>query len=151
MARSDKKAEQYVWKLDGKIQTSLVDSLIRPTDNGSYTVMGKNVYKVKALSGTLTCQSAESEKLDFNPYDAQGLSVFPNPSNGRLYLESLNEFKDATINIFTIDGKLVYEGIMDTIKLPKVLDLSVLTEGTYILRVQTSIGSKISKIIRIER
>ena len=151
VARSDKKAEQYVWKLDGKIQTSLVDSLIRPTDNGSYTVMGKNVYKVKALSGTLTCQSAESEKLDFNPYDAQGLSVFPNPSNGRLYLESLNEFKDATINIFTIDGKLVYEGIMDTIKLPKVLDLSVLTEGTYILRVQTSIGSKISKIIRIER
>ncbi len=151
VARSDKKAEQYVWKLDGKIQTLLVDSLIRPTDNGSYTVMGKNVFKVKSLSGTLTCQSAESDKFEFNPYDAKGLSVYPNPSNGRFYLESQNEFKDATINIFTIDGKLVYEGSIDTIKLPKELNLSSLTEGTYILRVQTSIGSKISKLIRIER
>ena len=151
VARSDKKAEQYVWKLDGKVQSSLVDSLIRPNDNGSYTVIGKNVYKVKTLSGILTCQSAESEKFDFNPYNAKGLSIYPNPSNGRFYLESQNEFKDAIINIFTIDGKLVYEGIIETIKLPKVLDLSSLTEGTYILRVQTSIGSKVSKLIRIER
>ena len=151
VARSDKQAEQYIWKLDGKILPSSVDSLIRPIDNGSYTVIGKNAYKVKTLIGTLTCQSAESEKFDFNPYDAKGLSVYPNPSNGRFYLESQNEFKDAVINIFTIDGKLVYEGIMDSIKLPKLLDLSLFTEGTYILRVQTSVGSKISKLIRLER
>lgn len=151
VARSDKKAEQYVWKLDGKIQSVLVDSLIRPSDNGSYTVIGKNVYKVKTLSGTLTCQSAESEKFNFNPYDAKGLSVYPNPSNGRFYLESQNEYKDAIISIYTIDGRLIFEKT-DTIKLPKLLDLSLLTEGTYVIKVQPNGSDKnISKLIRIER
>ena len=155
VARSDKKAEQYVWKLDGMIQPSLVDSLIRPYDSkdkplnilGNYSVIGKNTYKVKSLSGILSCQSLESEKFNFNPYEANGLSVYPNPSNGRIYLESLNEYKDAIINVFTLDGRLIYES-KDTIKIPKALDLSSLNEGTYILHI---VGSKVSKLIRIER
>lgn len=154
VARSDKKADEYVWKLDGKIQPTFVDSLIRPDESktltvfkGSYTVIGKNVYKVKSSLTPLNCQSAESEKFEFNPYDDNGLSVFPNPSNGRFYLESQNEFKDVSISVFTIDGKLVYEKT-DTIKYPKLLDLSFLTEGTYIIKVGEI---TISKLIRIER
>ena len=158
VARSNKKAEEYIWKLDGIVQPMFIDSLIRPYENskvsivtGNYTVIGKNVYKVKTLSGTLTCQSAESEKFDFSPYDAKGLSIYPNPSNGRFYLESLNEFKDATISIYTIDGRFMFEKT-DTIKFPKLLDLSFLTEGTYILKVQPNGSDKnISKLIRIER
>ena len=153
VARSNKKADEYVWKLDGSV-INAKDSIIRAVEykaNGIYSVIGKNTYKVKALVGALTCQSSESEKFDFNPDDTNGLSVYPNPSNGRLYLESLNEFKDGIINVFTIDGKLIYEGVVGTIKLPKALDLSSLTEGTYVLRVQTSAGNKVSKLIRIER
>ena len=153
VARSDKKAEEYVWKVDGSL-VNAKDSLIRAADykiNGAFTVIGKTTYKVKSLSGILSCQSLESEKFNFNPYEANGLSVYPNPSNGRIYLESLNEYKDAIVNVFTLDGKLVYETTIDTIKIPKALDLSSLNEATYILRVQTGVGSKISKLIRIER
>lgn len=159
VARSDKKAQEYVWKLDGVIQSTFIDSVISPYENkgkfsniiGNYTVIGNNTYKVKTLSGTLACQSAESDKYTFNPYDANGLSVFPNPSNGRLYLESLNEYKDAVISVYTMDGRLIFEKI-DTIKVPKLLDLSFLTEGTYIIKVLPNGSSKnISKVIRIER
>ena len=159
VARSEKKAQMYIWKLDGVVKSNFVDSLISPYDNkdnssniiGNYTVIGRNIYKVNTLSGTLICQSLESDKYAFNPYDANGLSVYPNPSNGLLYLESLNEYKDAVISIYTIDGRMLFEKI-DTIKMPKLLDLSSFTEGIYILKVLPNGTNKnISKLISIER
>jgi Secretion system C-terminal sorting domain/Carbohydrate esterase, sialic acid-specific acetylesterase len=150
VARSDKKAEEYTWKKDGTL-LPIKDSLIRAIEKGIYTVIGKNSYRVRSSNIPLVCQSAESEKLDFNPYDDNGLSIFPNPSTGLFYLESLNDYKDATISVYTIDGRLIFEKI-DSIKLPKLLDLSTITEGTYILKVLPNGSTKnISKLIRIER
>jgi Secretion system C-terminal sorting domain/Carbohydrate esterase, sialic acid-specific acetylesterase len=149
VARSDKKAEEYTWKLDGKILTQK-DSLIRAIDKGSYTVIGKNSYKVRSTATPLVCQSAESDKLEFTPYDDNGLSVFPNPSNGIFNLESRYDLDKVNITIYTIDGRLIYESKMDIINSPKSLNLSTITEGTYVLRVENS-TYRISKLIRIER
>ncbi|MDZ7896497.1 MAG: T9SS type A sorting domain-containing protein [Arcicella sp.] len=149
VARSDKKAEEYTWKLDGKILTQK-DSLIRTIDKGSYTVIGKNSYRVRSSNIPLVCQSAESVKLEFAPYDDNGISVFPNPSNGIFNLESRYDLDKVNIMIYTIDGKLVYEKKLDVINLPKSLNLSSFTEGTYVLRIENS-TYKISKLLRIER
>jgi hypothetical protein len=150
VARSDKKAEEYTWKKDGTI-LPLKDSLIRAIEKGGYTVIGRNSYRVRSSNIPLICQSAESEKFNFTPYDDNGLSVFPNPSNGIFNLESLNEYKDAIISVYTMDGRLIFEKT-DTIKSPKQFDLSSLTEGTYIIKLQPSGSDKnISKLIRIER
>jgi Secretion system C-terminal sorting domain/Carbohydrate esterase, sialic acid-specific acetylesterase len=149
VARSNKKAEEYTWKLDGKILTSK-DSLIRAIDKGSYTVIGKNSYKVRSTATPLVCQSAESDKLEFTPYDDNGLSVFPNPSNGVFNLESRYDLDKVNIMIYTMDGKLIYENKLENINSPKSLNLSTVTEGTYILRIENS-TYKISKLIRIER
>ena len=149
VARSNKKAEEYTWKLDGKILTQK-DSLIRTIDKGTYTVIGKNSYRVRSTPTPLVCQSAESDKLEFTPYDDNGLSVFPNPSGGIFNLESRYDLDKVNIIIYTIDGRLIYESKMDIINSPKSLNLSSFTEGTYILRVENS-TYKISKLLRIER
>jgi hypothetical protein len=149
VARSNKKAEEYTWKLDGKVLTAK-DSLIRTIDKGSYTVIGRNSYKVRSTTTPLVCQSAESQKFDFAPYDDNGISVFPNPSNGIFNLESRYDLDKVNIMIYTIDGRLVYENKMEVINSPKSLNLSSFTEGTYILRIENS-TYKISKLIRIER
>ena len=149
VARSDKKAVEYIWKLDGKVLTQK-DSLIRTINKGSYTVIGRNSYKIKSSATPLICQSAESEKLDFTPYDDNGISVFPNPSNGIFNLESRYDLDKVNITVYTIDGRLLYEGKMEVINSPKILNLSSFPEGTYMLRIESS-TYKISKLLRIER
>ena len=149
VARSDKKAVEYIWKLDGKVLTQK-DSLIRTINKGSYTVIGRNSYKIKSSTIPLICQSAESEKLDFTPYDDNGISVFPNPSNGIFNVESRYDLDKVNITVYTIDGRLLYEGKMEVINSPKSLNLSPFPEGTYMLRIESN-TYKISKLLRIER
>jgi Secretion system C-terminal sorting domain/Carbohydrate esterase, sialic acid-specific acetylesterase len=149
VARSNKKAEEYTWKLDGKVLTAK-DSLIRTIDKGGYTVIGRNSYKVRSTATPLVCQSAESAKFDFAPYDDNGISIFPNPSNGIFNLESRYDLDKVNIMIYTVDGRLVYENKLEVINSPKSLNLSSFTEGTYILRIENN-TYKISKLIRIER
>jgi len=148
VARADKPAEEYVWKLNGKVLVGK-DTVIRASEEGNYSVVGKNTYKVKSTLTPLTCLSAESS-LDLVTYDDKGLSVYPNPSNGMFTLESRYNLEKVSITIFTMDGRLMYEDKIALLNTQKTLDLSSFSEGIYVLRVETS-TFKISKLIGINR
>ena len=148
VARSDKPADEYTWRFNDKL-LAVKDTIIRATDEGKYSVIGKNVYKVKSTTTPLTCLSAESS-LNVVSYDDKGLSVYPNPSNGRFTLESRYDLDKVIITIYTMDGRLIQEGKIELLNAQKVLDLSGLREGTYILRVESN-SFKISKLINIDR
>lgn len=148
VARADKPADEYTWKFNDKVLTAK-DTVIRATEDGKYSVLGKNVYKVKSTTTPLTCLSAEST-FNLVSYDDKGLSVYPNPSNGRFTLESRYDLDKVVITIYTMDGRLIQEGKIELLNTQKVLDLSGLKEGTYILRVESN-SFKISKLINIER
>jgi hypothetical protein len=147
-ARADKPADEYSWKFNDKVLT-VKDTVIRATEDGKYSVIGKNVYKVKSTITPLTCLSAEST-FNLVSYDDKGLSVYPNPSSGRFTLESRYDLDKVVITIYTMDGRLIQEGKIELLNTQKVLDLSGLKEGTYILRVESN-SFKISKLINIER
>jgi hypothetical protein len=148
VARADKPAEEYTWKFNDKALT-VKDTVIRATEDGKYSVIGKNVYKVKSTTTPLTCLSAEST-FNLVSYDDKGVSVYPNPSNGRFTLESRYDLDKVAITIYTMDGRLIQEGKIEILNSQKVLDLSGLKEGTYILRVESN-SFKISKLINIEK
>ena len=148
VARADKPAEEYVWKLNGKVLLAK-DTVIRANEEGKYSVVGKNTYKVKSSSTPLTCLSVESS-LDLVTYDDKGLSVYPNPSNGMFTLESSYDLEKVSITIYTMDGRLMYEDKIALLNTQKTLDLSSFSEGMYVLRVETS-TFKISKLIGINR
>ena len=147
-ARADKPAEEYVWKLNGKVLMAK-DTVIRANEDGKYSVLGKNNYKVKSSLIPLTCLSAESF-LDLVTYDDKGLSVYPNPSSGMFTLESRYDLEKVSITIYTMDGRLMYEDKIALLNTQKTLDLSSFSEGMYVLRVETS-TFKISKLIGINR
>ncbi|PWK27318.1 putative secreted protein (Por secretion system target) [Arcicella aurantiaca] len=150
VARASNKVDEYVWKLDGKI-LSAKDSLIRTVDKGTYTVLGKNIYKVKSSSLPLICSSAESEKYDFNPYDDKGLSVYPNPSSGTFTLESRYDLDKVIISVWTMDGRAVYKSdVINTFNSPRKIDVSALSEGMYILKIEST-TFKLTKFISIVR
>ena len=148
VARADKPANEYIWKFNDKV-LPVNDTIIRAVEEGKYSVISKNVYKVKSMATLLTCLSAESS-YDLKLYDDKGLSVYPNPSTGVFTLESRYDLDKVVITIYTMDGRLIQEGKINLLNAQKVLDLSTLTEGTYILRVESS-SFKISKIISIVR
>ncbi len=150
VARSSAKADEYLWKLDGK---SIIakDSILKVIDKGSYTVIGKNVYPIRSSpNNPLTCFSSESEKYDFAPYDDKGLSVFPNPSNGIFNLESRYDLDKVSVTIYTITGQQLYQGKIETLNKQYTLDVRALPEGTYILGIESS-TFKLSKLISIIR
>ncbi len=148
VARSDKPADEYTWKFNDKSLLSK-DTLIRATEGGKYSVVGKNVYKVKSTTTPLTCFSAESN-YDLVSYDDKGISIFPNPSNGLFTLESRYDLDKVSITVYTMGGRLMYEGKIDLLNTPKILDLSSFSEGMYLLKVESS-AFRISKLIGINR
>ena len=148
VARADKPADEYSWKFNDKALASK-DTVIRATDDGKYSVIGKSVYKVKSTPVPLTCSSSESS-YNLVSYDDKGLSIYPNPSDGMFTIESRYDLDKVSITIHTVDGRLMYEAKIDLLNTQKTLNLSSLREGVYILRVESS-TFKISKLIGINR
>lgn len=148
VARNDKPADEYTWKFNDKNLLSK-DTVIRASEDGKYSVVGKNIYKVKSTTTPLTCFSAESS-YNLVSYDDKGISVFPNPSNGLFTLESRYDLDKVSITVYTMDGRLLYEGKIDLLNTPKILDLSSFSKGMYILKVESS-AFRISKLIGINK
>ena len=147
-ARTDKPAQEYSWKFNDKALL-LKDTVIRAIEDGKYSVIGKNTYKVRASTIPLTCLSTESS-YNLVSYEDKGLSVYPNPSNGVFTLESRYDLDKVSITIYTMDGRLMYEGKVDLLNAQRTLDLSSFAEGVYVLRVEST-SFRISKLIGINR
>jgi hypothetical protein len=77
--------------------------------------------------GTVSAQYLENNVIR--------LKFFPNPANDVIYFENIPE--SSTIKIFNQTGKLL---ISDTRKNKQSLDISSLTQGTYVIVVTTSNG-----------
>ena len=74
-----------------------------------------------------------------------GIALYPNPTTGKLNLVSDQEVS-ATIEVISLDGKVVLnETINGT---AKVLDLSSLTVGTYMLRMSEAANVTIFRVIK---
>lgn len=77
-----------------------------------------------------------------NSGDVENLfMVYPNPTNGQLFISNRSNQAMASIQIFDIPGKLVYSTAEDT----NVLDLGFLLPGAYLVRMVTEEGQVIVK------
>jgi hypothetical protein len=97
-------------------------------------------------SPDLTCFSALSTGLNFVVDDTnQGLSIYPNPSPTKIVLiETLADLTNATVQIYTLSGQEVAAATIPTLNERKQLDLSMLSGGMYIMRVQAA-GFSVAK------
>jgi hypothetical protein len=155
-ASSEKPSNKYIWKLNSNIlsleDSSYINTRKAANGEGSYTVVGKNIYKIRSSSNDLICFSSESlpYTYSYEISENKGFIIYPNPSNGYFFLDRLNFITEPEfIEIFTIDGKLVYSQIYKNFLVPGTLDLSSLATGKYILRAGKN--REISKMLSIYR
>jgi polyhydroxybutyrate depolymerase len=86
------------------------------------------------INGKIDCTVSVNE-ID----NELSLNVFPNPSNSLLQVDS--KFQNEAYEIWTLEGKKVAIGKLTSSQ----LDIALLTQGTYILKV----GERVTKFVKI--
>jgi len=67
--------------------------------------------------------------------DAKSLTVWPNPSSGRLNISLSTASASFDIEIFSVDGKKMIQ--QSAVSSDEVIDVSKFQPGLYFLRIQT--------------
>jgi len=109
---------------------------------------------IVAANNALGCSTTATTTIVVDPCtginenDGITVSVLPNPSNGLFYLnvEGINE--TVTLNIYAIDGKVIYsEQVDNTGLINKPIDLKSYPKGMYFLRLINNNMTHTEKII----
>jgi hypothetical protein len=110
--------------------------------------MTKNYFYITTLlffffSFSISAQEVKSQSKIQEATSIEGLNLYPNPvSNGKVYITSKND-SDKEVNIFDILGKKVLQTTISS----KELNISSLSPGVYIIRINTSDASATRKLI----
>jgi hypothetical protein len=140
----------YEWRFGTEVLT-FKEAVIKANRYGDYTARRKTVFTVPSPTNTLSCFSNFVKLFTFKEDpDFKGLSIYPNPSNGLLTIETLADYDNAEIIIYDLLGRLIYTGSVPSVKGKLILDLRNQTEGEYMLRFKAN-GFDLTKRIIIDR
>lgn len=78
--------------------------------------------------------------------NANTYAIYPNPSNGVVYIQSTQEFKNATVNVTDITGRIVYSTALTSGTVNKV-DISALQNGLYYITVKADNATHTEKVM----
>ena len=110
--------------------------------------MAKNyLYSITLLvflfSMSMNAQETKQQPKTQETVVIEGLSLYPNPvSNGKVYITSKNDF-DKEIIIFDVLGKKVLQTMLSS----RELNVSNLTSGVYIIKINEKEASATRKLI----
>ncbi len=144
------KATNYTWQVNGVERANYIGNTIRFNEAGAFRVTAKNIYKTQSY-GDKVCVSELSNEFSFQLYNDGGMSIYPNPSSGIFNIDSKVDWKNSTIEIYTMLGQFVKKGSVNVFDEVKKIDLMDLPEGEYMLRIRTDNFYTITKRILINR
>lgn len=150
IAIENPKSSTYVWQFNGTEQPNYIGSTLRFNESGRFSVTAKNIYKTLSY-GDKVCISEPSSEFSFALYNDNGMSIYPNPSNGAINIDSKIDWKNSTIEIYTLSGQFIKKGTVNVFDDVKKLDLTDLPVGEYMVRVRTDNFYTITKRIIINR
>jgi hypothetical protein len=110
--------------------------------------MVKNYFYITILlvfffSTSLSAQENKQQPRTQETASIEGLSLYPNPvSNGKVYISSKND-SDKEIIIFDVLGKKVLQTMISS----RELNVSNLTSGVYIIKINENDASATRKLI----
>lgn len=118
-------ATTYTWSLNGVDISGANGQFYEPTENGAYTVTTTNELGCSATSTPFEWNITGLTKTEKN-----GFKIYPNPVSDILYF-SVNNNLNTTIEIFDINGKLMYFEKTGN----NFINVNELTQGVYHIRI----------------
>jgi hypothetical protein len=143
---------EYEWRFGTEV-LNFTEGTIKANRYGDYTARRRTIFVVPAPTNSLSCFSDFVKPFNFKEDpDFKGLSIYPNPSNGLLTIETLEDYNNAEIIIYDLLGRLIYTGTIPSVKGKVIVDLRSQPEGEYMLRFKSSSPSfDLAKRIIINR
>jgi len=108
----------------------------------AYNRNGNNLF-LNDISIAGPVGSNEIKKDDF------GVTIYPNPSTGKLTLTIINKKETCYLSVFNVHGQEVYADkfLPEGGNISKQLDFSSLSKGVYYVRITTETATRVEKII----
>ncbi|GAB4376563.1 MAG: hypothetical protein Kow0075_03790 [Salibacteraceae bacterium] len=119
----------------GKHITLIASGLSDTALADSQSVLG--LYKLPAAAGALT---ELNQRLGISQPNDSKVKVFPNPSSGRIFIQHVAN--GAAYHVFTMSGDLLHTGTVNE----NGFDTGQLSDGTYVLQIETENGPVIKRI-----
>ena len=141
----------YDWQRNNGEVIPQTSAVIKVVVSATYSARTKTTYSI-ANGNSITCYSEYSTPKAFT-FDRSndGLSIYPNPSaTGAIAIETVEDLKDADIDIFTLTGQHVFSNQVPMLNARQLIDLTGLSQGVYLVRVHSA-GFDVSKRIIINR
>lgn len=112
-------------------------------DNDTYTESGTYTHTYQTIAG---CDSVVTlhliiTQVGIAEVDIEGLTIYPNPTQGKVSI-TLEGAELLQVEVLDIIGR-----VLQTSSSPWI-DLTALGEGSYMLRITTTIGTAIKKVIK---
>jgi len=122
--------ETYQWFLDNVLIVGANSSSYKAYTTGVYTLQTKDAngcFSAVSAAIAISILGIEKENL--------GAAVFPNPFTAGVKITFGEEFgKEVSVSLFDMKGALVYT--KSAVQMNEMIDLSKLSEGTYLLRME---------------
>jgi hypothetical protein len=118
--------------------------IVNPIANTIYTVTGEDING--CLNTTSFTQSVSLCTGINNQEKELGFSIYPNPNNGLVNIESNSLSASATIQLVDLTGRIIFNYSITSTK--EQLDISHLSNGIYFLSFKNNGQSYIRKIIK---
>ncbi len=139
--------ESYNWSSGEKDQVILLSGLTAGEYEYSVTVTNKNEC---SNSDTIIISVNIPDAIN-NVFENRNISIYPNPTNDVVYIKSDEDINsELTISIFDDSGTLLVNKTFESILAIQgyKIDLSMLNEGIYLLKLNNSENIKIQKVIK---
>jgi Secretion system C-terminal sorting domain len=141
---------RFEWKKEGS-NLSNNTSLIKATKPGFFTVTALQNFTI-ANNQVITCRSNLSGAFSYIPdITIKGVILYPNPTpNGIVTLEAQEDLSDFSLIVYSLKGQFIYSTVIPALTERRLVDLSFLSEGKYIVKLFNSSFQE-TKNIWIER
>ncbi|MBN8702879.1 MAG: T9SS type A sorting domain-containing protein, partial [Bacteroidetes bacterium] len=104
-------------------------------------------YNGTGTTGTFDMCVVNTTALGEEEIDANGFSLYPNPTTGTFTLNSAENLNNATVTVFDIKGQVVYS-VVNSVSNKVEIDLSANTNGIYYVQISNNDNVITKKIVK---
>lgn len=133
------------WYLDGAYISALPEITILITEAGFHEIICESENNTGCISFDTVLYEVVTKIIQpLNREVSKNISIYPNPTSGKIYLEGIDE--DCTIQIYDLTGKMIFTQFFNTTEI-KSFDLTDKQSGIYVVHIASLTSNLTYQII----